>query len=53
MLRMTKNQAIDPMDSDEDDDSEEEDDDDLNGKRTFEQVPIVLNDRDFLYYIIK
>ena len=35
MLRMTKNQAIDPMDSDEDDDSEEEDDDDLNGKRTF------------------
>jgi len=36
MLTMTKNQAIDPMDSDEDDDSEEEDDDDLNGKRTFE-----------------
>lgn len=53
MLRMSKNQSIDPMDSDEDEESEEEDDDDLNGKRTFEQVQMVLNQRDFLYYITK
>ena len=40
-------------DSDQEDASEMEDDEDVTGKLSFEQVRLVMNERDFIYYITK
>jgi hypothetical protein len=53
-MRINKKSNIEPIDSDdEDDESDPEDEDDMGGKKSFEQVRFILNDRDFLYYITK
>ena len=40
-------------DSDQEDASEMEDDEDVTGKLSFEQVRLVMNERDYIYYITK
>jgi len=52
-MRQMNNQLQMVEDSDQEDASDMEDDEDVTGKLSFEQVRLVMNERDYIYYITK
>ena len=53
LMRQKNNQLQMAEDSDKEDVSDIEDDEDVTGKLSFEQVRLVMNERDYIYYITK
>ena len=46
-------QKVEAADSDETEGESVDEEADVVGARSFEQVPMLMNDRDFIYYVVK